>query len=113
MAERYRTFHEFYPFYLEQHTNPICRLLHVLGVFASAGTLVIALVQHAWLVAVLSPLVGYAFGWTGHFVFERNRPASFRQPLYSFVGDLAMARDVVIGRIGLRPNKGRRPRSPA
>ena len=103
MSERYRTFHYFYPFYLTQHTHPICRLLHVIGVFASTATLVTALASHAWLIAALAPLVGYAFGWTGHFVFEGNRPASFRQPIFSFLGDLAMARDVVTGRIGLSP----------
>jgi hypothetical protein len=103
MPSQYSTFREFYPFYLTQHTNPICRLLHVIGVFASAATLLTGLASQAWLMAALSPLVGYAFGWTGHFVFEGNRPASFRQPIFSFMGDLAMARDVVTGRIGLRP----------
>jgi hypothetical protein len=103
MPSRYATFREFYPFYLTQHLNPICRLLHVMGVFASTATLVTALATQTWLLAALSPLIGYGFGWTGHFVFEGNRPASFRQPIFSFLGDLAMARDVVTGRIGLRP----------
>ena len=107
MSERYRTFREFYPFYLTQHTNPVCRLLHVIGVFASTASLVSALASQAWLWAALSPLVGYAFGWTGHFVFEGNRPASFKQPIFSFIGDLTMARDVVTGKIGLSPSESR------
>jgi hypothetical protein len=100
---RYRTFRDFYSFYLTQHRDPVCRLLHVVGVLASAATLAVGLASQVWLVAALAPLVGYAFGWTGHFVFEGNRPASFRQPLLSFLGDLAMARDVLTGRIALRP----------
>jgi hypothetical protein len=103
MSSRYQTFREFYPFYLTQHHHPVCRGLHVVGVFASTATLVTALASQAWTYAALAPLVGYAFGWTGHFVFEGNRPASFRQPIFSFLGDLAMARDVIAGRIGLRP----------
>lgn len=103
MSSRYRTFHEFYPFYLTQHLNPICRVLHVIGACVSTATLLTALATGAWLVAALSPLIGYAFGWTGHFVFERNRPASFRQPIFSFLGDLAMARDVLTGRLSVRP----------
>jgi hypothetical protein len=104
MPSRYRTFREFYPFYLGQHAHPICRLLHVIGVFASTAALLIALASQQWLFAALAPLIGYGCGWTGHFVFEGNRPASFRQPIFSFLGDLAMARDVVSGRIGLRPH---------
>lgn len=107
MAKRYKTFREFYPFYLTQHTHPVCRALHVIGVFVAALVLGIALAYRAWLIALLSPSLGYALGWTGHFVFERNRPASFRQPLYSFIGDLAMTRDVITGKIGLQPDRDR------
>lgn len=105
MSERYKTFREFYPFYLTQHANPVCRLLHVIGVLASATALFTSLATQAWLMAALSPLVGYAFGWTGHFVFEGNRPASFNQPIFSFIGDLSMARDVLTGKIRLRPTE--------
>jgi hypothetical protein len=108
MARRYETFPEFYAFYLTQHTHPICRLLHVIGVFASTGVLITALASQAWVLAAIAPLIGYAFGWTGHFVFEGNKPASFRQPIFSFIGDLAMARDVVTGRIGVRATRDAR-----
>ena len=102
MSSRYRTFGEFYVFYLTQHLNPVCRLLHVIGVVTSTVALLTALATGAWLVAGFSPLIGYAFGWTGHFVFERNRPASFRQPIFSFLGDLVLARDVLTGRLSIR-----------
>ena len=42
---------------------------------------------------------GYGFAWIGHFFFEHNRPATFRHPLYSFVGDWMMFKDILTGRI--------------
>ena len=50
-----------------------------------------------WLLAAL--LCGYAFAWVGHFFFEKNRPATFRHPFYSFAGDWVMFKDILSGRI--------------
>ena len=50
-----------------------------------------------WLLAV--PLAGYGFAWVGHFFFEHNKPATFRYPLYSLMGDWVMLRDAMTGRI--------------
>ena len=50
-----------------------------------------------WLAAAL--LCGYGFAWVGHFFFEHNRPATFRHPIYSFVGDWVMYAQVLTGRI--------------
>ncbi|HWI24940.1 MAG TPA: DUF962 domain-containing protein, partial [Lysobacter sp.] len=50
-----------------------------------------------WLLAALA--CGYGFAWIGHFFFEHNRPATFRHPLYSFVGDWVMFKDILTGRI--------------
>lgn len=92
-------FSEFYPYYLSEHSNRTCRRLHFLG---SSGALVCALLalltfEPLWLLAAL--LCGYGFAWIGHFVFEKNRPATFRHPLYSFLGDWVMYRDILVGRI--------------
>ena len=95
----FRTFAEFYPFYLGEHRNRTCRRLHFVG-----STLV--LVCLAMLVVAGRPqylfyalLCGYGFAWIGHFVFEKNRPATFKRPLYSLIGDWAMYRDTWRGRI--------------
>lgn len=84
---RYRTFAEFYPFYLSEHQNKVSRRLHFIG--SSIGLVLLALAiawQNGWL--VLAGLVqGYAFAWVGHFFFEHNRPATFQYPLFSFMGD--------------------------
>ena len=99
MSERYGSFREFYPFYLSEHADPVCRRLHFLGT-----TLVIAFVLLAlfarngwWLVAAL--IAGYGFAWIGHFFFEHNRPATFTYPVYSFMGDWVMFKDLLTGKI--------------
>jgi len=101
MEMEFRTFDEFYPFYLSQHSNRTCRLLHFAGLCASVVVLgaVVATRSWAWLVCV--PLIGYGLGWLGHFAFEHNRPATLKYPLYSFFGDFVMAKDILIRRIEL------------
>jgi len=98
---RFASFREFYPFYLSEHANRVSRRLHFIG---SCGVLVLvalAIVRGNawWLLAAL--LCGYGFAWVGHFFFEKNRPATFKHPLYSFVGDWVMFGDILRGKIRL------------
>lgn len=97
----YSSFDEFYPFYLSEHSNRVCRRLHFAGSSLVLLTLVLALVtgRPAWL--WLAPLFGYGFAWIGHFAFEKNRPATFEHPLYSLAGDWRMFVDILRGRIAL------------
>lgn len=97
---QYKSFEEFWPYYLSQHQHPICRAMHFAGSTAALGLLGWALLtgRKTWLWAV--PLVGYGPAWFGHFVFEKNRPATFKNPLFSLYGDLRMLRDA--GRISLQ-----------
>ena len=96
---RYASFGEFYPYYLSEHRNPTCRKLHFAG-----STLVLAIVALAivtanawWLLAV--PVAGYGFAWVGHFAFEKNRPATFKYPLWSLMGDWVMYWQLATGKI--------------
>jgi len=82
-AERFTRFADFYPFYLAEHSNPTCRRLHFVG-----SLLVLAIL-----------VAGYGFAWVGHFVFEKNRPATFQYPLYSLLGDWVMFKDMLTGRV--------------
>jgi hypothetical protein len=98
-AKSFTSFAQFYPFYLGEHSNHTCRRLHFLG-----STLALACL--AMLVATGKPqyflyalLCGYGCAWVGHFVFEKNKPASFKRPLYSFMGDWVMYRDIWTGKI--------------
>lgn len=96
---RYTSFREFYPFYLSEHANPTCRRLHFIGSTLVLLIVVVAILRRdaRWL--WLAPVAGYGFAWAGHVFFEKNRPATFTHPLYSFVGDWVMYRDILARRI--------------
>jgi hypothetical protein len=99
MAKPYPSFAEFYPYYLTEHARPACRRLHFVGTSLVLGCVLAAVVtRNAWWL-LGAPMCGYAFAWIGHFFFEHNRPATFRHPFYSLIGDFAMYRDILIGRI--------------
>ena len=89
-AERYRSFREFYPFYLTEHVNPTSRRLHVIGTGLVIASWIAAAVLRDWRLLLLSPVIGYGFAWTGHAFFEKNRPATFKYPLWSLMGDFRL-----------------------
>lgn len=95
----YKTFADFYPFYLSEHSDRTCRRLHFVG--SSLVLLVVAyVIATANLLALLLvPLIGYGFAWVGHFFFEHNRPATFKYPFYSFIGDWVMYKEILSGKI--------------
>ncbi len=99
METRYRTFKEFYPFYLREHANSTCRRLHFAGSSIVLLLLATAMVTGELALLWLLPLVGYGFAWVGHFFFEHNRPATFKYPLFSLMGDWVMFRDMLTGRV--------------
>ena len=96
---KYSSFADFYPFYLSEHANRTCRRLHFVGTSLGLICFATALATQNgwWLLAGL--VCGYAFAWVGHFFFEHNRPATFTYPFYSFLGDWAMWKDMLSGRI--------------
>ena len=95
----FRSFAEFYPYYLGEHRNPVCRRLHFVGTTLSLVCLAMLVVTGPWGWLVGALLCGYGFAWVGHFFFEKNRPATFRHPLYSLLGDHVMYKDLWTGRI--------------
>jgi hypothetical protein len=99
MSTGYASFKDFYPFYLGEHRNRTCRRLHFFGSSLVLLTLAYALFTGLLWSLLLMPLFGYGFAWIGHFFFEKNRPATFTHPFYSFMGDWAMYRDILTGRI--------------
>jgi len=99
MKKKYRTFSEFYPFYLSEHRNRTCRRLHFLGSALVLATVIFAIVAQMWWALVALPFIGYGFAWAGHFFFEKNRPATFSYPFYSFAGDWVMFKNILTGKI--------------
>ncbi|HGY9627556.1 DUF962 domain-containing protein [Pseudomonas putida] len=98
---QFRSFAEFYPYYLGEHSNPTCRRLHFVGTSLVIALLAYTIASGKWLLLLAVPLAGYGFAWVGHFFFEKNRPATFSYPLYSLIGDFAMFRDILRGKISL------------
>ena len=98
---RFRDFAEFYPFYLAEHANRTSRRLHFVGTTGVIACVIAGLVagNRWWFLGAL--VCGYGFAWVGHFLFEHNRPATFRHPIYSFIGDWAMYRDILRGKVTL------------
>jgi len=100
MSEKeYKSFKEFYPFYLNEHRNPTCRLLHVIGTTLVLLLLIYSMSTSQYVLLWLLPVIGYGFAWFGHFLFEKNRPATFTYPLYSFMGDWVMWWQVITFKI--------------
>ena len=99
MADRYASFAAFYPYYLSEHRNLTCRRLHFVGTSIGLICFIVALATGRWWLIAVGLISGYAFAWAGHFFFEHNRPATFRYPGYSFLGDWLMWRDMLTGRI--------------
>ncbi|MGE3745555.1 MAG: Mpo1-like protein [Sphingomonadaceae bacterium] len=90
---------EFYPFYLTEHSHPANRALHVAGTGSVVALAVGAVVTRKPRLLLGIPIVGYGFAWVGHFLFEHNSPATFKQPVLSLVSDFLMFRDVLMRRV--------------
>lgn len=97
--QEFQTFAEFYPYYLEEHSNRTCRRLHFIGTTGVVVLLASFLATLNPLILLAVPLCGYGFAWVGHFFFEKNKPATFKYPLKSLIGDWVMYRDMWIGKI--------------
>ena len=93
------SFSEFYPFYLSEHSNRTCRRLHFVGSSLALICLVTAVFSGRPIYFAIAALCGYGFAWLGHFVFEKNKPASFKRPLFSFMGDWVMYKELWTGKI--------------
>jgi len=97
--KRFNSFSEFYPYYLSEHENKTCRRLHFIGSTLVLAALLLICLTQKWIYLWSLPLIGYGFAWVGHYFFEHNKPATFKYPLYSFLGDWVMFRDMLTKKI--------------
>ena len=101
MAEQeMKTFKEFWPYYVREHSRPATRALHAVGTVVSTILLVEMFVSGNWLMLPAALAVGYATAWAAHFFVEHNRPATFKHPLWSFAADYKMVALMLTGRMG-------------
>lgn len=99
MSRTFNSFKEFYPYYLSEHRDPVCRRLHFVGSWLVIAVIAASIVTQNWLLLLLVPLCGYGFAWAGHFFFEHNKPATFTYPFYSLWGDWVMFKDILTGKL--------------
>lgn len=99
MDSEFTSFRSFYPYYLSEHSNRLCRRLHFVGSTLVLVMLVVACATQRWMLLWTLPVLGYGFAWAGHFFFEKNRPATFTHPIYSFVGDWVMYWQILTRRV--------------
>jgi len=99
MEKRYQTFAEFWPFYLGEHSAPANRWLHFIGTSLALLQILYALATQRFWLLLTALITGYAFAWIGHFFLEKNRPATFTYPWFSFMGDWRMWALIMTGRL--------------
>jgi hypothetical protein len=87
---KFNSFESFWPFYLKEHSNRTNRRFHFIGTSLSLLTILTSLILQFWLGLLLGIVFGYAFAWVGHFIIEKNRPATFTYPIWSLRGDFKM-----------------------
>lgn len=97
--QEFKYFEEFYPFYLSEHSNSINRKLHFAGTTLVILIALYSLLSMKFSFLLLMPIAGYGFAWVGHFIIEKNRPATFKYPLWSLRGDFVMYKDMITGKV--------------
>ncbi len=102
----FANYEDFLTFYLHEHSDPRNRVMHAAGTVLGLCTLIVPfVVGHPWY-ALLWPVVAYSFAWTGHFLIEGNKPATFGHPFWSFISDFKMLGLMLTGRLKARMEAG-------
>jgi hypothetical protein len=99
MTDRIDSYARFWDFYVQEHSKPLTRLLHFTGTTLGLALLVYFITIGRWYFFPVFLVVGYAFAWFAHFVVEKNRPATFKYPFWSFISDFRMIWFMLTGRM--------------
>lgn len=89
-SEKIKTYREFWPVYLSEHSNSVNRGLHFAGTTIALAFIVVAVVKANGGFILGALISGYGFAWCGHFFIEKNRPVTFQYPIWSFISDWRM-----------------------
>jgi hypothetical protein len=95
----FKSFADFWPYYLSEHRQAATRVLHCTGLLAAIGLIVVVLAIGKWWLFPLALVPGYGLAWVSHFFIEKKRPATFAHPLWSFMGDWKMLALMLTGRL--------------
>jgi hypothetical protein len=96
--ERYKSFEDFYPYYISEHDHKYTKLMHFIGTSISIYFLIKFILSFNFLFILYALLSGYGFAWVGHFFIEKNKPATFKYPFYSLKGDYKMYLEILQGK---------------
>ena len=99
--ENYHSFADFWPHYVNEHSQPATRLLHLIGTVLGLALVAYFIFTGRWWLFFLGLIPGYGAAWVGHFFIEKNRPATFQHPLWSFMGDYKMIWYMITGKMEL------------
>ncbi|HEX2910634.1 MAG TPA: DUF962 domain-containing protein [Chloroflexia bacterium] len=88
--QKYETLAEFWPFYVREHQNPANRWMHFIGTSSLFVWLLVAIIRRNPKLLVMVVVSPYTYAWLGHFLIEKNRPATFKYPLKSLLSDFKM-----------------------
>ena len=95
----YRSFSEFWPFYVAEHSRPATRVLHLIGTTLGVALVIYFIATGRWWLFLLGFAPGYGLAWLAHFLVEKNRPATFKYPLWSLLGDYKMIALMLTGKM--------------
>ncbi len=93
------TISEYYKYYLTLHQHPKCKLLHFIGQSVTIIFLFWVISNWYWYLLPIVPFVIYPFAWSGHYFFEKNKPAAFHNPVKAKISDWIMFKDILLGRL--------------
>ena len=97
--DRFACYDEFFTFYLKEHSSPGNRLMHACGTVLGFAVLVAAIATRHYIWALLWIPIGYGFAWTGHFLIEGNKPATFGHPWWSLISEFRMLGLMLTGKL--------------
>ena len=100
MSEGFKSFEDFWPYYLSEHAKPATRALHFTGTGAGLFLACVSLISGNYWLLLVALVCGYGPAWIGHYFIEKNRPATFRHPLWSLIADFRMFFFFITGRLG-------------
>jgi hypothetical protein len=98
-TREFNSFEEFWPYYVAEHSKESTRMLHAVGTTAGIACFIALVAKRKWRLLPLAFVPGYGAAWFAHFLIEKNKPATFEHPLWSFIGDYKMIGMMLSGKM--------------
>ncbi len=93
------SFEEFWPRYLQAHSDPKTRACHVAGTIAGTALFLTGIATRKPWLSAAGLVAGYGPAWLSHAFIEHNKPETFKAPFRSLAADYLMAWHVLRGSI--------------